>query len=192
MYKIIKSALLAIFIASNLFFTFSLNAANKSSVPSQQPISLPSESELKKITKTKEGKVKVKIVKKTDGGKEIDNQPDVKMTKEQEKNFNECKKEVEKTRTPKYKNKPTPCVKIPTETGEFTDQSYTILWENVNQNIEKFDGKDMSKESPIEDYLNDAEIVSEEVLSSSSSSIARNDSSSSVNTFSSSQNSLIA
>lgn len=67
MYKIIKSALLAIFIASNLFFTFSVNAASKGSVSSQQPINLPSESDLKKLTKTKEGKVKVKIVKKSDG-----------------------------------------------------------------------------------------------------------------------------
>lgn len=195
MYHKIKSLAIAIFITSNLLFTISVSAANDNSAASQQSINLPSENDLKKSNKTKEGKTKIKVIKKSDGKREIDNEPDVKMTKDQEKNYNQCKKEVEKTRTPKYKNKPTPCSKVPVDLGEFTDQDYNILWDNVLQSKEKLAGVDMSKEIPIEDYLKEADVIGESNSSSvsstsntsiySSSSVSSNNTSSNISSSSS-------
>jgi murein DD-endopeptidase MepM/ murein hydrolase activator NlpD len=165
----IKQLIVTSFIVANIFTTISAIAANATNSGNQKLLELPTEISLDKTSKTKEGKTKVKVVKKSDGKKEIDNEPGVKMTKSQENAYNECKKEVEKTRTIKYKNKPTPCSKIPIDLGEFTDQDYNILWDNVNQNIEKFAGKDMSKEIPIEEFLKEVEVVNEEISNSSSS-----------------------
>jgi Peptidase family M23/Ricin-type beta-trefoil lectin domain len=166
----IKQLLVALFIAANIFTSISAIAANTDNPNNQKSIELPTESSLDKTSKAKEGKTKVSVVKKSNGKKEIDNEPNVKMTKGQENAYNECKKEVEKTRTIKYKNKPTPCSKNPIDLGEYTDQDYNILWDNVHQNIEKLAGKDMSKEIPIEEYLKEAEIVSDETSNSISSS----------------------
>ena len=127
---------------------------------------LPKESaQAKPITLTqpttvlgKNGKIKVKVVKNQSGELEIDNQLGAKPTKEQEKAFETCKKEVQKTRTKRYKNKPTPCIKTPVSDGEHTDQDYSILWEGVNQNIERDKGADMNKEIPLSEILKEADV----------------------------------
>jgi murein DD-endopeptidase MepM/ murein hydrolase activator NlpD len=186
----IKQLLVTSFVVVNIFTTISAIAVNIGNPNNQKLIEVPIESSLDRSPKTKEGKTKVKVIKKLDGKKEIDNEPGVKMTKEQEKNYNECKKEVEKTRTIKYKNKPTPCSKTPIDLGEHTDQDYNVLWDKVHQNIEKLAGKDMSKEIPIEDYIKEAEIVPEEITNSSSSSNNSSNSTLTTSSKSSSQDTL--
>jgi murein DD-endopeptidase MepM/ murein hydrolase activator NlpD len=186
----IKQLLVASFVVVNIFTTISAIAVNTVNPNNQKPIEVPIESSLDRSPKTKEGKTKVKVIKKLDGKREIDNEPGVKMTKSQENAYNECKKEVEKTRTIKYKNKPTPCSKIPIDLGEHTDQDYNVLWDKVNQNIEKLSGKDMSKEIPFEDYIKEAEIVPEEITNSSSSSYNSSNSTLITSSNSSSQDTL--
>lgn len=102
---------------------------------------------------------------------EIDTEPDVKMTKKEKERFEKCKKETSSKRRKRLKNKPTPCIKIPTQVNDhITDEDYNILWEGVNQQVEITKGTNMDVEIPLSDYLTNFDIENEKESSSSSSS----------------------
>jgi Peptidase family M23/Ricin-type beta-trefoil lectin domain len=167
----------------------SVNAGYDGARPPQQPIIQTSTSSLvsnNSQSQTTPKKQKIKIV---DG--EIDYESETKLDKKSQDRYDNCKKEVSKKRTKRNKNKPTPCVKNPTQVNDhITDEDYNVLWDSVNQQIEINNKVDQNIERPISDYLTSEQLLEANTSSSSSSlsSLSSNsDSNSSVN----SQSSLI-
>jgi hypothetical protein len=97
------------------------------------------------------------------------------MTKEEENAFNSCKKQERKDRKPKYRYRPTACLKKPTKvTEEATNQDYNLLWQYVNEQIEESSGIDMSKELPISEFVESTEPKNNTSSSIQISSISSN------------------
>ena len=101
---------------------------------------------------------------------ELDVEPDVVMTKEQKQEFNQCKKEEKSRRSKRNKNKPTTCFKIPEIVHEsLTNQTYTTLFDQIQEKKELDDKKDMNKELPLSDFVNVNDLVNCQTNESSSS-----------------------
>jgi hypothetical protein len=138
------------FIFTGYGFNLSINISAKNN---EQNISI--QSEVKK-SDTKPSKLKKSEFKIKDG--EIDNQFDVNMTKDEEKAFKLCKQQEKKDRKPKYRNRPTACLKKPSKVSdEATNQDYNLLWQYVNKQLEESSGVDMSIELPLTEFIESAE-----------------------------------
>jgi Peptidase family M23/Ricin-type beta-trefoil lectin domain len=143
----------------------------------------------RKITKLK--KTEYKII-----NGEIDTQLGVKMSKEEEKNFNQCKESEKQEKKPRYKNRPTACLKKTTFVNDhITDQDYNLMWQAANQQVEENAGVDMQTELSlaqfVEDVTNIGIINQSEEVSIASSSISSTISSQ-ANSQSRSETSIIA
>jgi hypothetical protein len=113
MFKKITLSVIVSVLFGLIFSTFSLAEAkdntplNISSQPSSTVVKPKNEDiKNKKITKLKPSEFKI-----ING--EIDNQPDVKMSKDEEKNFKKCKADEKQELKIRYKNRPTACLKKP-------------------------------------------------------------------------------
>ena len=94
-------------------------------------------------------KKKIKII-----NGDIDTEPDTKMTKKESEDFQKCKNEEKLRRSKRNKNKPTACVKKPVEISHSaTDQDYKILIDQIQEQKDVEDKKDMNKELPLSDFV---------------------------------------
>ena len=92
---------------------------------------------------------------------ELDIEPDVKMTKNQKQTFDKCKIEEKSRRNKRNKNKPTSCIKVPTQVNEeLTDQDYTTLIDKIQEQKDVEDKKDLSKELALSEFINTDTIFS--------------------------------
>jgi murein DD-endopeptidase MepM/ murein hydrolase activator NlpD len=158
--------------------------------------------------KTNNPKKKIKI-----SNGVVDTEPEIKLDQKEQERFDKCKKEVASKRAKRFKNKPTPCLKlqasdIPSD-GHINVEDYNVLWATVAENKDILDNKvNPDIELPLSSFvdLDKVEIQADtnrssvsssstsSVISSSSSvtsSLASSLSSSQIST-SSSQNSTIS
>jgi murein DD-endopeptidase MepM/ murein hydrolase activator NlpD len=130
-------------------------------------------SESKNLSQASQQTSKAKpIIKKDKNGKQtLDIEPDIKMSKKQEGEFNNCKSSEIARRSKRNTNKVTSCRKNPIfVTDELTDQDYNILVDRIQEKEEADKGINMNKEIPIEEIINIKNTqVCEEKLSSNSS-----------------------
>jgi murein DD-endopeptidase MepM/ murein hydrolase activator NlpD len=156
-------------------------------------------SESKNLSQASQQTSKAKpIIKKDKNGKQtLDIEPDIKMSKKQEGEFNNCKSSEIARRSKRNTNKVTSCRKNPIfVTDELTDQDYNILVDRIQEKEEVDKGINMNKEIPIEEIINikNAQVCEENISSSSSStssSISVSDVCSSSETSSISSSSII-
>jgi murein DD-endopeptidase MepM/ murein hydrolase activator NlpD len=137
-------------------------SSNSSSISSSNSIFSASKS----ISKTKK---KVKVV-----NNEIQVEVDVILNKKDQERYDKCKKDVAIKRVKRFKNKPTPCLKMINTEGNkdahITPEDYNILWATVAENKDLIDNKvDPNFELPLSTYLNLDEM---EIVNNSSSSSA--------------------
>jgi murein DD-endopeptidase MepM/ murein hydrolase activator NlpD len=113
---------------------------------------------------------------------ELDVEPDVQMTKEQKQIFNKCKNDEKSRRSKRNKNKPTSCIKIPTKVHEeLTDQDYSTLIDQIQEQKDVTDKKDMNLELSISDFLKTKNVeacISNSISVQSSSFVTKSSSSS--------------
>lgn len=76
------------------------------------------------------------------------------MTSIEQNRYDSCKLKVKNQRTNRNKNKPTPCLKNPTDVGEgTTDEDYNVLWDGVNEQLEKNAGLYMNTVLPLSEFV---------------------------------------
>jgi murein DD-endopeptidase MepM/ murein hydrolase activator NlpD len=137
----------------------------------------------KSYQKPKDLKPEIRII---DRKKTLELEPDIQMTKEQEKNFKKCQKDESEKRSKRNKIKPTACRKNPTQvTEELTDQDYTILYDTIQEKEDENKGLDMNKELTLDEIMKDFKNISSTSSSSSSSNSSSESSTSNTNSFSS-------
>jgi murein DD-endopeptidase MepM/ murein hydrolase activator NlpD len=138
----------------------SINNLTISSISSSSLIS----SSTKPETRVKK---KIKII-----NNEIQEEDGIILNKKDQERYDKCKKEVASKRVKRFKNKPTPCLKMTnTESNKdshITPEDYNILWATVAENKDLMNTKvDPNLELPLSTYLNLDEI---EIVNNSSSS----------------------
>jgi hypothetical protein len=124
------------------------------------------------LTNKTNRKLSPKIIIDKNGEKKLDLESEVSMNKEQSINFEICQKEESKRRSKRNQNKPTACIKLPALlTDELTDQSYNILYDQIQEGEERISGQDMNANKSIEDFLGvlKVEIIQSSEVSSISS-----------------------
>jgi Peptidase family M23/Ricin-type beta-trefoil lectin domain len=133
---------------------------------------LESESIILDLSNQQFSKVKPVIKKDKNGKKTSDIEPDTKMSKKQEVEFENCKFEEIVRRSKRNINKITSCRKTPVfVTDELTDQDYNILIDKIQEKEDVDKGLDMTKELPLEEFINikNLQVCNENISSSNSS-----------------------
>jgi hypothetical protein len=141
-----------------------------------------------------ENQIKVKPIIKKDknGKKKIDFEPNIKMSKDQERDFENCKSEELTRRSKRNINKPTACRKeIKSPDVEISDQEYAILVDRIQEKNDIDTGKDMDIELPIEVFIDIKDLEVCEFVIDTISSISQTSSISSDNDCSSTNQSSI-
>jgi murein DD-endopeptidase MepM/ murein hydrolase activator NlpD len=154
MLKFITSLLTITLIFSLNFSNFISLEAKENGYPPDQVYELQikqknEEIKNRKITKLK--KTEYKII-----NGEIDTQLGIKMTVEEEKSFEQCKKAEKQEKKPRYKNRPTACLKKTTFVNDhIMDQDYNLMWQAANQQVEETAGVDMQTELSLAQFVED-------------------------------------
>lgn len=184
-FKQLGIILAAILIFSPVIIT---NAGQFKDYPKMNSSIISSSSSLINFKKESK-KLSPKVIIDKKGRRIIDLESDVKMNKNQETDFEKCKIEESSRRTKRNQNKPTSCQKVPEfVTDELTNQDYTVLFDKIQEKIEKDDGKNMNVTLPLEDFIDikNLEVVSDLASSSAISSISDQSSNLSLTSISSS------
>ena len=116
-------------------------------------------------------KVKPIIKKDTSGKMKVDFESNVKMTKNQEIEYEKCKTEEMVRRSKRNQNKPTACRKETRNPKvELIEQDYTILIDRIQEKNDLDKGLDMSLELPLETFIDTKDLVEcSDILVTSSS-----------------------
>jgi murein DD-endopeptidase MepM/ murein hydrolase activator NlpD len=151
MLRLLQIAIIASLLLSPIFGSTSNAEAVQSSKP--QNIYQSNYKDIKDIIKadavTKNTVVKPKLI-----NGELDFEPNVKLTKLQKQDFDKCKSEEKQRRSKRNKNKPTSCIKIPSQVNEeFTNQDYTNLIDRLQENRDISEKKNMNTELPVSDFV---------------------------------------